>query len=98
MPEFPEGLNFDLANAFTRDIEIFANLFQGPLATVGIEAEAQPDHFLLTRAEGLQHVAGYVASIRVNYTLGGTDTRLIFDEVTDLRLTGFANRRLERDG
>jgi len=63
--ELAKSLGLDLANALTSDIKFLTDLFQSVLA-LAADAEAQPDHFLLLRREGLQDIRGFVAYIRID--------------------------------
>jgi hypothetical protein len=49
MPQFPQGLGFDLADALARDGEVLAHFFEGVLAAI-LQSEAHLDDFFLARA------------------------------------------------
>ena len=53
--ELAQGLGFDLADAFTGDVELLADLLQRAGAAI-LQAEAQAQDLFLTRGQGLEHV------------------------------------------
>src|SRR6185312_5914685 len=50
VPQLAQGLAFNLANAFARDLKLLAHFFQRMLGAV-LKAKTHPDDFLLTRIE-----------------------------------------------
>src|ERR1051325_1819542 len=95
--QFPEGLHFNLSDAFTRHLKIFAHFFQRPLAAFVIQPKSQANDFLFARAEGLQHIAGDVAQVRVDDLFAGAGRRFVFDQIPELRISALADRSFKRD-
>src|SRR5205085_6948398 len=71
MPKLSESFGFDLAYAFARYGEVFADLFERVLFAESAEAEAHLDDLLLARAERCQHLIRYLAQVRCDNRFGG---------------------------
>src|SRR5262245_42532373 len=65
MPQFPERLRLDLADALARHGEALADLLEGVLAAVA-DAEAHLDHLLFARRERLEHRLGLFFQVQVD--------------------------------
>src|SRR3990172_11250915 len=94
--ELPEGFGLDLADALAGDGEVLADLLEGVLAAVG-EAEAEAEHLLLARRERVQHLVGLLSQAEADDGLHRGDDLLVLDEVTEVAVLLFADRRLEGD-
>src|SRR5262252_3489999 len=95
--ELAEGLGLDLAYALTGDREVLAHFLEGVLAAVG-EPEAEPEHLLLARGEGVQHLVGLLAEAQPDHALHGRAHLLVLDEVAQVAVLFLADGRLEGDG
>ena len=60
MPQLPQGLGLDLADAFAGDVELLADLFQGVVG-VHVDAEAHAQDLGLAGGEAGEHVLGGLA-------------------------------------
>src|SRR5580700_1920388 len=96
MPQFAQGLGFDLADAFAGYRETLPDLFQGVLAAV-FEAEAHLDYFFFARGQRAQDLSGLVLEVHVDHGFGGRDYGAVFDEVAEMRIFFFADWGFERD-
>src|SRR5262245_32827585 len=96
MTQLAERLRFDLADALARDSEALTYFLERVLAAVA-DAEPHLDHLLLARRQRLQHRLGLFLEIEVDHRFGGRDDLPILDEVAQMRIFLFADRRLERD-
>src|SRR3989454_6838232 len=96
MTKLSERLGLDLADALARDREALTHLFERVLAAVA-DAEPHLDHFLLARRERLQRRLGLFLQIQIDDRFGRRHPLTILDEVAEMRIFLFANRRLERD-
>src|SRR5262249_53415291 len=82
MPHLAQRLGFNLADAFARDAELFADFLERARIAV-TQTEAQFQHLALALSETAQHIAQFV--------LQQTETRhvrrifrgLIFDEIAE---------------
>ena len=83
MFQFPQGLGFDLPNAFAGDRELLADFFQRVVG-VHADAEAHAQHALFTRRQRRQNPRRRLTQVRLN---GGFDRQhrvAVFDEVTQV--------------
>src|ERR1039458_410043 len=96
MPQLAQRLGFDLADAFAGYGERLPDFFQSVLAAV-FEAEAHFDYFFFARGQRAQDLSGLVLEVDVDHGFGGRDYGAVFDEVAEMRIFLFANRRFERD-
>ena len=69
MPQFPQRLGFDLADAFAGYRERLADFFQRVLAAV-FQAEAHLDDFFFARRQRAQDLSGLVLEVHVDHRLG----------------------------
>src|SRR5580658_7638088 len=69
-----QRLRFNLTDAFSGDVKLLPNFLESvfPLAA---DAEAQADHFLLFRRQGLQNVGGLVADVGIDHGVHGRTDR-----------------------
>src|SRR5947209_1946563 len=96
MPELPQRLRFDLADALAGDGEALTDLFERVLAAVA-DAEAHLDNLLFARRERLEHRLGLLLQVQIDHRFGGRHDLAILDEIAQMRIFLFADRRLERD-
>src|ERR1700735_2899832 len=96
MAKLPQRLRLDLADALAGDLEVLPDLFERVIALLA-DPEAHPEDLLLARREGLQHLPGLLGQVHVDDRLGGRDDALVLDEVAEMRVFLFADRRLEGD-
>src|SRR5436190_7589397 len=91
MPQLPECLGFDLANALAGDAEFATDLFQRSLAAI-VEPEAQRDDAALTLRQRTQHVVHGVAQQRLGCLLDWRDCLGILDQIAQLAVLVVADR------
>src|SRR5215831_12802386 len=96
MPQLAECLRFNLPDPLPRDCEVLSDFLERMLASI-FEAETHLDDFLFARRERLEHLRGLLAQIQIDYRVRRRNPVLIDDEVTQVRLLLFADRRLQRD-
>ena len=97
MPQLAQRLGFDLTNAFAGDRKRLPDLFQCVLAAI-FKSEAHLDHFFLSRGQRAQDLSCLVLEVHVDHGFGRRNYGAVFDEVAQMRIFLFANRRFERDG
>src|ERR1039457_4542258 len=97
MPQVPQRLSFDLPDALARYGEVLPHLFERVLAPI-FQAKSHLDDFLLARRQGLEHLRSLFAQIEIDDRVGGRDAVVIHDEIAQMRLFLFANRRLQCAG
>src|SRR5690348_14916674 len=90
-----QRLGFDLPDPFARDVELLTDLLESVLA-LAADAEAQPDHFLLLRRQGLQNVGGLIAHVGVDDCIHGGADPTVFDEIAKSGFAIPAHWRLQR--
>src|ERR1051325_1938587 len=95
--QLSEGFHFNLSNAFTSDLKIFADFLQRALAAFIVQPKPQANDFLLARAQGLQHIARNVAQVRGDDLLARAGRRFVLDQIAKLRISALANRSFKRD-
>src|SRR5215510_2520812 len=95
MAEFAQRLRFDLADAFARDGEVLADLFERVLAAVRPQAEAHLDDLLLARRKRLQNFLRDFAEVDVDDGLGRVLDGLVLDKIAEVRIFLFADRGLQ---
>src|ERR1035441_9395806 len=94
MPQLPQRLSFDLADALARYGEVLPHLFERVLTPI-FQAKPHLDDLLLARRQGLEHLRGLFAQIEIDDRIGRRDTVVIHDEIAQMRLFLFADRRLQ---
>src|SRR3974390_3136945 len=97
MTQLAQRLGLDLADALAGDRERLADLFEGVLGAV-FQAEAHLDHLLLAGGERAQDLRRLLLEVDVDHGLGRRNHRAVFDEVAQVRILFFTDRRLQRDG
>src|SRR5205814_7404414 len=96
MPQLPQRLRFDLADAFTRYGEVLADFLERVLAAVA-HAEPHLDHLLLARRQRLEDRLRLLLEVQVDDGLGRRHDLAILDEVAKVRIRLLADRRLQRN-
>src|SRR3954454_10453609 len=96
MGQLAERLRLDLANPFARHIERAADFFERVLGAVA-DAEAHLEDLLLARGERAQDFVRLLFQVRDDHVIDRGDHAAIFDEVAEMRIFLFADRRLEGD-
>src|SRR5438876_1275445 len=94
--QLPERLGLDLTDPLARHGEALTHLFERVLAPVA-DAEAHLDHLLLARRKSFQHRLGLLLQIEIDDRFGRRHDLPILDEVAEMRVLLFADRRLERN-
>src|SRR5258706_5581922 len=73
MPQLSEGFDFYLPNALSRDLKVFAHLFQSPFTPFGVQSKPQANNLFLSWAQGLEHITGNVTQVGSDHSFGRTD-------------------------
>lgn len=95
--EFAQRLGFNLADAFARNGEVLADLFQSVLAAI-LQAEAHFDDLLFAWRQRFQDFRGLLAEVEIDDGLRRRDDAAVDDEIAEMRLFLFAHWSFERDG
>ena len=96
MPQLAQRLGLDLADAFARNVELLADLLEGMRLAV-LKAEAHTQDLLLTRREGGEDILELLTQKRVGCLLGRLRSVIILNEVAEMTVLFFADRRLKGD-
>src|SRR5262245_27549546 len=96
MPELPERLRLDLADALAGDVELLPNLLEGP-GTPVLEAEAELEHAPLAARQRVEHRLDLLLEELVRGCLRRRQGAAVLDEVAEVGVLLLADRRLERD-
>src|SRR5207253_5756307 len=96
VPELPEGLGLDLADALARDGEVLTDLLERVLAAVG-EPEPESQHLFLPGRERVEDAVGLFAEAEADDRLDRRDHLLVLDEVAQVAVLLLADRCLEGD-
>src|SRR5688572_8657131 len=96
MAQLAQRLRLDLPYPFARYREVLAHFFERVLAAVA-DAEAHLDDLLFARRQRLQHRLGLFLQIEVDDRFRRRHGGAVLDEVAEVRIFLFADRRLERD-
>ena len=92
--QLAQGLGLDLADALAGDVEVLAHLLKGVVG-LAADAEAHPQHLLLTRRQGTQDLTGLVGEVGVDHSVCRVDGVFIGDEVPEAGILLLADRRLQ---
>ncbi len=97
MSQFPQGLGFDLPDAFAGDFEVLSDFFQGVICGF---ADTKPlaQHLFLTRRQGFQSAVDLPLQVIANGRFQRRHGLLVFDEIAQMAVFFFTDRRFERDG
>src|SRR5438477_10202708 len=96
VPQLAERLRLDLPDALAGDVELAPDLFEGASATV-LETEPQLEDATLAAGEALEHALDLLLQEFVRRGVGRCEGLVVGDEVPEVRVLFFADRRLERD-
>jgi hypothetical protein len=96
MAQFPQRLCLNLADAFPGDCERLANFFERVLAAV-FQPKTHLNDLFFARCQRPQHLRSLVFEVDVDHRFGRRNHRTVFDEVAQMRIFLFADRRFERD-
>src|ERR1700722_1185898 len=96
MAQFAQCLGLNLPDAFARNAQLLSDFLERPLMAV-LQAEAQNQYLPLALGKILQDILHLLFEKHYRCGLGRRDRFLIFDEVAQVRVFLFPNRRLERD-
>src|SRR5437667_2023593 len=94
--QLAQSLGFDLANTFTGDVKLFANLFQGAAAAI-IKAETQLEHFTLAIGQAIENIFHLLFEQLVAGCVGRRQRSVVFDKVTQVAIVLFTNGGLKAD-
>src|SRR5712692_235312 len=94
--KLPQSFSLDLADALTSDSELLTDFFQRMLA-LAADAEAQTNHLLFLRREGLQDIGRLIADVGVDYGIYRRSHPAVFDQIAQGGLAVAAHRRLQRN-
>ncbi len=96
MPQLPQRLSLNLADALARNREILAHFLQRVLAAI-LQPEPQPDDLLLARRKRLEHFRSLLVKVQIDDLLGGRQRRLVDEKIAQMRFVLFSHRRFERN-
>ena len=96
MAHFAQRFRLDLANPLAGNSKLAADLFQGPAISVD-QAEALFENLAFTFGQRLKHILDLFLQQHNRRHVAGVFSALVFDEVAEIRLLAFANRRLKRN-
>src|SRR5436305_4525096 len=96
MAQLAERFRLDLADAFAGHVERAADFFERVLGAVA-DAEAHLEDLLLARGERAQDFVRLLFQVRNDHVINRRDHAAIFDEIAEVRIFLFADRRFERD-
>src|SRR3954470_9363663 len=94
--QLAQRLRFDLADALARDLEVLADFLERVVALLA-DAEAHAQDLLFARRQRRQHLAGLLGEVHRDDGVRRRDDALVLDEVAQVRIFLFADRRLEGD-
>src|SRR5437870_12120686 len=94
VPELSQRLGLDLSDALAGDREVLPDLLQRVLAAVG-EAEAEPQHLLLTRGERVEDLVRLLPERQADDRLDGRDDLLVRYEIAQVAVFFFSDRCFE---
>ena len=95
MPQLPQGLGFDLADAFTGHGEVLANFFQGVLRSV-FETEPHLDDAFFAWSQRVQNLFGHFFQVDVDHRIRRRHDTAVFDEVTEMGIFFLSDRCFQR--
>src|SRR5438876_11085657 len=94
MPQFPQSLGFDLADAFASDGKVLTDFFQSMFGSV-LEAETQLDDALFARREGVQDLLGHFFQVDIDPGIGGGIRTALSREMAEMGEHLFRAQRLQ---
>src|SRR5687767_8891894 len=90
VPHFSQGLGFDLTDAFAGDFKLLADFLESARIAIA-QAEAQFQDLAFAFGEAAEHVAQLVLEQAVAGHLRGVISRLVLDEIAEVRLLTVAH-------
>src|SRR6059058_5173105 len=96
MPQFPQRFGFNLPDTLASHGERLPDFFQRVLAAV-FQTKAHLDDPFLARRQRAQHLRSLVFQVDVDHSFSRRNHAAVFDEIAQVRIFLFANRRFERD-
>src|SRR5436305_15203286 len=97
MPQLPECLRLDLADAFAGHGKRLAYFLERVLRTI-FQPEPHLDDFFFARSERAQHLRSLVFQVDVDDRFGWRDNGAVFNEVAQMRIFLFPDWSLQRNG
>src|SRR5947199_8146369 len=97
MPQLAERLSFDLADALARDHELASNFFECSASPI-LEAKAEFKHLTLARREAIEDIHHLLFEQLMRCGVRGSKCCLVFQEVAEVALVIFADRRFYSTG
>ena len=97
MAELAQRLGLDLPDPLTRDVEFPADFFQRSRSSV-VQAEAQAQDLLLSLGQRPEHFLQLLLEERKCSGFRRDGHVLVLDEIAEVRIFLFADRRLQGDG
>src|SRR5690606_7142064 len=94
--QLAQRLRLDPPDAFARDLEVLTDLFERVVALF-TDPEAHAQHLLLARGQRLEHFARLLGEVHVHGRVSRADGALVLDEIAEVAVTLFADRRLEAE-
>ena len=96
MLEFTDGLGFNLANALTGDVKLFADLFQG-VVRAHLDAKSHAQHFGFARRQAVENVLHHITQTGLHGGFDRCGVVGVFDEIAQVRVVIVANRCFHRN-
>src|SRR5713226_6860909 len=96
MPQLSQRLGLNLPDAFARYRKRLSDFLKRVFRTV-FQPEAHLDDLLLARGQRTQHLRSLVFEVDVDHRFGWRNHCAVFDEVAQMRIFLFADRRFEGD-
>src|SRR6478735_2888992 len=94
--QLAQRLGLDLADPLAGDVELLADLLEGP-GTPVLEAEAELEHAPLATGQRVEDGLDLLLEQLVRRRFGGSQRPPILDEVAEVGILLLTDRRLERD-
>ena len=96
MAQLAQRLRLDLADPLAGDVELLADLLEGP-GTPVLQAEPELQHPPLAAGQRVQHRLHLLLEQLVRGGLGRGQRAAVLDEVAEVGVLLLTDRRLERD-
>src|SRR6185436_9649169 len=94
--QLAQRLGLDLADPLAGDVELLADLLEGPRPAV-LEAEPELEHASFAARQRVEHRLDLLLEELVRRGLGRRQRAPVLDEVAEVGVLLLADRRLERD-
>src|SRR5437867_4484109 len=96
MTQLAQRLRLDLSNALAGHVELATHFFERARPSV-FETEAELKHAALATGQTFQNALHLLLEQLVRRRVGRRERLVVGDEVTEVTVLFFADRRLERD-